>query len=109
MWCCFHPAWPGLKGPKEWCKHSEVGAGCRIYADRPMACSTFRCVWLQDAVMPDEFRPDRCGVMFEIPYGTKTIIGMVDPARPDAWKSERVRQLVNKFVKAGYPVKIRIG
>lgn len=57
--------------------------------------------------MPDEFRPDRCGVMFEMPYGTKTIIGLVDPWRPNAWKTRRMKQLITKFNKAGYPVMIK--
>jgi len=107
-WCCYHPAAAELKERSEWCRYFKEGLGCKIYADRPEACRTFACVWLQDAVMPEEFRPDRCGVMFEVPYRTKMIVGLVDPQRPEAWKAKRVQQLVRKFINAGYPVKIRI-
>ena len=81
--------------------------GCAIYDDRPESCLTYQCVWLQDQVMPDDLRPDRCGVMFEIPHGMNTIAGLVDPDRPNAWKAKRVRQLIGKFQEAGYPVLIR--
>ena len=107
-WCCFFPAGKGLNKPRNsWCKHCEVGVGCAIYDDRPESCLTYQCVWLQDQVMPDDLRPDRCGVMFEIPHGMNTIAGLVDPDRPNAWKAKRVRQLIGKFQEAGYPVLIR--
>ncbi len=37
--------------------------GCSVYEDRPGICRQFRCAWLQSPGLPDELRPDRCGVL----------------------------------------------
>lgn len=38
--------------------------GCTIYKDRPHdPCVTFNCAWLEDKRMPDEYKPNNCGVM----------------------------------------------
>ena len=29
-----------------WCKHCEIGLGCKIYSDRPKMCKDFVCAWL---------------------------------------------------------------
>jgi len=52
------------------CEHCTEG-GCGIYADRPDACSGFKCLWLasQDyppARLPAEMRPDRTGVVLDL-------------------------------------------
>ena len=43
-----------------WCKHCDIGHGCRIYhsPDRPRVCQDFKCRWLTDFQLPDEWRPD---------------------------------------------------
>lgn len=41
-----------------------VRGGCGIYKDRPPVCRRFECGWLQAPNLPDELRPDRCGVLF---------------------------------------------
>lgn len=106
-WCCFHPAVKEFGKPiQEWCVHCNEN-GCSIYEDRPKSCSTYECVYFQDKLMPEEFRPDRCGVMFEIPYGSKDIYALVDPDRPNALKERRMIQLISKFNDAGYKVMIR--
>jgi hypothetical protein len=46
-----------LKPEGEWCKHSTKKS-CKIYEDRPKACSNFSCVWLNGAG-DDKHRPDR--------------------------------------------------
>ena len=45
------------------CRHL-VQIGCDIYAERPPVCRRFECGWLQAPNLPDELRPDRCGVLF---------------------------------------------
>jgi hypothetical protein len=40
--------------------------GCGIYASRPTGCKTWNCQWLAEPEWPDEYRPDRCGVIVDI-------------------------------------------
>jgi len=42
--------------------------------------------------------------MFELPAGSKLMIGYIDPMRPDCWREWRAKRLVRKIVRAGYPV-----
>lgn len=80
--CCFIPAVPELgKDVYQDCAHSRVklgrplpllaaapsAAGCEIYAGRPTACRDYRCLWLDDAVGEEQDRPDRLGLMFDLP------------------------------------------
>lgn len=49
--------------PGKACKH-RVASGCAIYADRPEnPCKTFQCGWLQETVLDEELRPDKCGAV----------------------------------------------
>ena len=32
-----------FKKDYEWCKHCEVGVGCKIYETRPKVCKDFSC------------------------------------------------------------------
>ena len=41
-----------------------VQIGCGIYPSRPPACRRFQCGWLSAPNLPEEMRPDRCGVLF---------------------------------------------
>jgi hypothetical protein len=50
------------KTPGQLCPHL-TSVGCEIYAERPAPCSDFWCLWAVHPDMPDDFRPDRCGVM----------------------------------------------
>jgi hypothetical protein len=34
-----------FKGQYEWCKHCEIGVGCKIYSKRPSACRDFYCLY----------------------------------------------------------------
>jgi hypothetical protein len=57
---------PGLKKPPGvLCPHS-TGKGCGIYETRPSQCRTWFCLWRRIGALPDELRPDRCGVVFSL-------------------------------------------
>lgn len=47
------------------CPHS-TGKGCGIYEHRPPQCRTWYCLWRRIDALPDEVRPDRCGVVFSL-------------------------------------------
>lgn len=65
--CCELPAVPSLG--KEACTPcpNSSAAGCAIYPDRPGECRDYRCLWLDDAVGDEADRPDRLGLMFDLP------------------------------------------
>lgn len=45
------------------CRHNS-GTGCSIHATRPQICRAWFCLWRRIDAMPEEARPDRCGVIF---------------------------------------------
>ena len=47
------------------CKHC-TGHGCGIYDTRPPVCRDWYCLWRRDQNLPDQLRPDQCGVIFSI-------------------------------------------
>ena len=62
--CCFTHAVPAIqKRGSEWCRHCEIGAGCRIYLNRPEQCREFSCLWLQGGWGNELDRPDRLKVV----------------------------------------------
>ena len=63
--CCIAPAInkPEVQNrPGSPCLHSLQG-GCNIYENRPDPCRTFFCGWRRSRDFPDDWRPDRSGVM----------------------------------------------
>lgn len=66
--CCVDMlvATPELQKPANtMCVHC-TGTGCGIHATRPLVCRSWDCVWRQIEALPDELRPDRSGVMFDL-------------------------------------------
>ena len=57
---------PNIHTPKNfkkdytWCKHCEIGVGCKIYSDRPKMCKDFVCAWLL-GLTPEELKPNKVG------------------------------------------------
>lgn len=43
-----------------------TGVGCGIYENRPEVCRTWYCLWRRIPSMPDDLRPDKCGVVFSL-------------------------------------------
>ena len=68
------------------CAHCAPGKGCAIYAERPLGCRTFECVWLMDPEMPHRFRPDQTRVVLDQDGDGKRLFARCDPANPMAWK-----------------------
>lgn len=57
-----------------WCRHCDVGVGCRAYADRPSSCRDFRCQWLM-GVGEDIDRPDRVGIILDYVCHPESLLG----------------------------------
>ncbi len=67
--CCRWPAVKEIdKPPRVTCRFlAKQGFRCTIYADRPKACSEYRCTWLRGMGSDHENRdrPDSCGVLID--------------------------------------------
>src|SRR5262245_25408948 len=48
-----------------YCQHCNA-SGCAIHATRPEVCRAWFCLWRRIAVMPDDVRPDKLGIVFSI-------------------------------------------
>ena len=47
------------------CIFVEIGKGCKEYSKRPKdPCKTFKCGWLDGEDIPEEFKPEKSGVIF---------------------------------------------
>lgn len=98
--CCKPFAVPevGKEDGVTLCRHS-CPTGCAIYAERPLACRMFQCVWLARSEMATSWRPDKLGVMFlhsvyEVP-GKQVSALDVWEVRPDASQIQSVREMVS--------------
>lgn len=82
--CCTHlkidtAELQKLAGPD--CEHLRPKRGCGIYETRPQACRDFLCLWRQMPDMPDDWRPDRSGMLLvatkeNVPPGYATDYGI---------------------------------
>lgn len=109
--CCRVFAIPEFdKKAGDWCKHCDVGKGCKIYEKRPYRCAEFQCVWLQGKLkgdlLPDALRPDRCKVVFSATTNPKIMTALTMPGRPDAWKSPTVMKFIEFILRQGIAVAV---
>lgn len=63
--CCIAPSIAEIAKPAFSPCHNLCGGneGCSRYEDRPKDCRTFNCSWRNTPVLPNKFRPDRCGLV----------------------------------------------
>jgi hypothetical protein len=83
-----------------------TGQGCGIYAQRPQVCRDWLCTWMRTSEIPDEFRPDRLGVMFSFeaapqsanPFERRYFVGryLRDPATVDMDKLGQVLDYLSR-------------
>lgn len=66
--CCFifelsDGFWTGGKPRRKWCEHS-CAKGCAVHDQpRPSVCENFKCDWLTHPELPENWRPDRIGII----------------------------------------------
>src|SRR5690348_13326370 len=102
--CCKVFDIPSLAKPEgKWCKHCDIGKGCRIYDTRPDQCRQFVCLWLQDPTLPPEWKPETSKLVMSIWPTTGFIYVQVDPGSPLAWRKEpyfsRLRELSERLLR----------
>jgi hypothetical protein len=76
------------KAAGSWCRHCEIGRGCSVYDGRPQECREFLCVWLADARLGEEWKPDRSKLVVTTADEGRTVEIRCDPGFPQAWRQE---------------------
>lgn len=102
--CYFLPVSEYDSEEYKYCSNCTPKMGCMVYETRREVCKSFGCLWWHELSMPESLRPDKCGVMFEVPYGTKTYIAYVDPEKINSWRSKSIQGLIRKIVRTNHPV-----
>lgn len=96
------------------CPHC-TGAGCGIYETRPSVCRSWHCLWRWLGTLPEELRPDRCGVMFDLDRvrpPTNVFEHVFISAETDDkanFQRPEVQQALQMFIRHGqFPVWLRV-
>jgi hypothetical protein len=112
--CCRVYAVPEIAKPAgPWCKHCDVGVGCKIYEARPKTCVDYKCVWLQSQEsenpherLAPELRPDKSKVVLTMTTNPKILGATTMPGAADAWKRPAMHAFLRKIVDSGMGVAI---
>ena len=115
--CCKALEIQGLSDVDTWCKHCDIGIGCKVHTELKTvspSCDTFDCVWrIEDGPMPEELRPDKTKIVVTTPVGGDTtyadFIFHVPPTRQDSWKKGLFGKWMTAFLEIGGGAIIRIG
>ena len=87
--CCKVFDVPALEKPAgTWCTHCKPGRGCGIHETRPQHCRSFHCLWMTQAWLGPEWKPDRAKMVLTIDPGTRFLLVQVDPGAASSWKRE---------------------
>lgn len=105
----------------ELCKHVGPtlfgGVGCQIYAERPLACQHYICLWLDSQRrpeverMPEELKPEACKVVMGWPWGLdrETLFVYPYPGHDDAWRVGPVAEHLKMILSRGGKIVIVTG
>ena len=99
------PIFGKLEG--QWCKFLS-SSGCAIHDHRqPEICRQYACYWLDHEELPEEFRPDRIGIVVT-ECGSISVAGEVLPvcvlnqSEPEACRVSRAAALIDSMVARGW-------
>jgi hypothetical protein len=109
--CCKVNGVPELEKPVgEWCKHCEVGKGCKIYADRPEVCAKWYCGWRTVPFLGDVWYPASARMVANVIRKENHLLMVfcVDRGMRNRWKeppwNERLRRLARVGMEKSVPV-----
>lgn len=95
----------------DWCKHCDIGKGCKIYDQRPPTCVEFKCLWLLSQERNDlreqlapELRPDKSKVVFAPSTNPLIMTATTLPGAPFAWGDSKVMAIISRLVNGGMAV-----
>jgi hypothetical protein len=84
-----------FKKDYEWCKHCEVGVGCKIYESRPKQCKDFQCGWSLGLV-PEEWKPNKVGFVVTVEKA-ESYIYKVFTVHSETHKVKNLHKHLSKF------------
>jgi hypothetical protein len=76
------------KAPLTWCRHCEIGVGCKIYEERPGVCRSFYCRYMLTPSLGEHWKPSNCNMVLTFDRSSKTLAIRVDPDHAKAWRQE---------------------
>lgn len=85
-----------------WCRHCDIGKGCKIYDHQPQMCKDFFCGWIMDESLADELRPDRVHLYPSGQFSEQVLKIIVDPEHADSWQTGKGAQVVKHFLSKGF-------
>jgi hypothetical protein len=87
--CCKVYDVPALEKPAGvWCRHCRPGRGCGIHETRPQHCRSFHCLWMTQAWLGPEWKPERSKLVLSVDPATHFLFVQVDPGAPNAWRAD---------------------
>jgi hypothetical protein len=93
-----------LKKPMgKWCPHCIPGVACKIYQSRPGECRAFNCMWLLDARLGPEWKPDRSKLVVTNGRDGTGLEIRCDPGFPQAWRKEPYHSQILEWAEAAKP------
>ncbi len=102
--CCKILSVEALQKPQgQWCKHCDVGVGCRIYDERPSQCRDFYCGFLTLQELSETWRPSKSKIVLVAELDGNRIAAYVDPGRVDAWRAEPFYSKLKEWAIAWAP------
>ena len=104
--CCKVFDVPAVKSVAgQWCRHTLPGRGCRIHADRPNHCRSFHCLWMTEAWLGPEWKPERAKMVLTIDPISRAMNVQLDPGQPNAWRREPYYAQLKQWSAASLPLK----
>jgi hypothetical protein len=96
--CCKLLEVEPLEKPRAvWCPHCDQKHGCKIYERRPEACRSFYCGYRRIETIDDRWKPSKAKFLINYEEAANRIVLHVDPARPDAWRTEPYYSMIKQW------------
>lgn len=109
--CCKVMGIAELQKPAgHWCPHCLPGKGCGAYEARPYECREFRCSWLADPRIGEEWKPEKSKIVLLMQGARNITKAYVDPATPGAWRKapyyDTLRRIMHETLPVGGQVSV---
>jgi hypothetical protein len=107
--CCKLLKIEALDKPRsQWCAHCDVGAGCKIYEERPSECQNFHCGYLTMAHIDDHWKPANSKMVIALATDANRLTVFVDPDHPDTWRQEPYYSDIKNWARTAVKIKGRV-
>jgi hypothetical protein len=90
------------------CSHAVAGSGCAIRDQRPRSCRRFFCGWRLDPNIDSLWKPEISGFVLTISLRYASMLVMVDPARPFAWRMQPYHGRLREWAAGAFKENKRI-